>query len=157
MTRQRREMNELIESARWWFYELKRLLELFPKEMRERRVIPKWSLKDLVAHFTGWAVHDLEFLAALRIGEEPYREPNIDEFNDRSVQARKNRSWEEVYEEFVTSYLRLLEAYQALPSPLWKKKFRHDQTLTPEENLQEDIEHLGEHLAQIREVLRRIK
>lgn len=150
-------MNELIESARWRFYELRRLLNVFPEEMREDKLFPKWSLKDFVAHLTGWAVLDLEFLAALRIGEEPSWEPNIDEFNDRSVQARKNRSWEEVYEEFVTSYLRLLEAYQKLPALLWKKKFRHDQSLTPEENLQEDIEHLGEHLAQIREVLRRIK
>lgn len=146
-------MSELIESARQWFYELKRLLDVLPEEMREDKLFPKWSLKDLVAHLTGWAVHDLEFLTALERGEEPYWEPNIGEFNARSVEARKSRSWEEVYEEFVTSYLRLLEIYQALPAPLWKRRFRHDQPLSPEENLQEDIKHFEEHLAQIREVL----
>jgi hypothetical protein len=146
-------MNQLVKNAKQKFWEIKELLEKFPEEKRGDTIFFGWSLRDIVAHLSGWALHDISLIESLIKSEEPRWEPDIDEFNAQSVNEREGRSWADVYTEFVDAYETLLEKYRQLPADLWQKKFWRERTLTPEENLQKDIEHLEEHRIQVLEAL----
>ncbi len=131
-------------------------IDKFPENQRLTTLFDTWNLKDIVAHLSNWMVHDIDCLSALKEGKEPYWEPDVDAFNSKGIEMRKNRSWEEVYKEFITLGNTLLSMYETLPENLWEVpvwKTRKDQTAY--RFLEDDIWHWEtEHLPAIQKTLR---
>jgi hypothetical protein len=132
-------------------------IDKFPESQRLAVLFDTWNLKDIVAHLSNWMVHDIECLSALKEGKEPYWEPDVDGFNAKGIEIRKNKSWEEVYKEFIALGNNLLNIYETLPENLWEVpiwKTRKDQTAR--RFLKDDIWHWEtEHLGDLQEKLQR--
>ncbi len=130
--------------------ELIEKIACFPPDQRTQTLFDKWSLKDVLAHLNHWIEHDINCLEALKRGEEPIWEPDVDIFNAQGVDKRKSQTWEEVYKEFEGQGEKLLGLYQSLPDGLWNKEFWQNREETPATFLKENIDHWrGEHLPQL--------
>ncbi len=131
------------------------LIEQFPKDQRTTLLFDKWSLKDIIAHLNNWMVHDIECLTALKNNKEPYWEPDVDEFNAKGIEIRKNWEWDKIYNEFTSLKEHLLNVYETFPNDLWEKPiWKKYQNQTPHRFLDDDISHwANEHLGDIKEKL----
>lgn len=130
--------------------ELDSLIQKFSQERREEILFDKWSLKNVVSHLNHWMLHDIDCLENIIQGTEPFWEPDVEIFNQRGVEARKNKSWDEIYSEFVNLKNRVIDLYTKLPTGLYDKKFWNGKDETPTEFLKEDITHWkDEHIASL--------
>jgi hypothetical protein len=128
------------------------LLEEFPKDRHQDILFDQWSLKDIVAHLSNWMVHDISCLKALTEGKEPYWEQDVDDFNAKGVALRKDKTWDEVFNEFLTLRDTLIRLYENIPQDLWDKPIWKDKGETANRFLDEDIAHWeGEHLGDFKE------
>ncbi|MFZ3302007.1 MAG: ClbS/DfsB family four-helix bundle protein [Microgenomates group bacterium] len=126
---------------------VKELIDRYPTERRESVIFDKWSLKDVVAHLSVWLEDDVNALNNHMEGKESYWWPDVDEFNEKGVNARKELSWDEVYMEFTTLIGKLHEAYEKMPDDLFEKKMWGKHNGTPLRSINVDIEHWeGEHI-----------
>jgi len=137
MKKYQEELNKFVEIEE----KLEGLIESYPAEKREEILFDKWSLKDVVAHLNHWMIHDIDCLENLLRGDEPFWEPDVEEFNQRGVEERKNRPWDELYSEFIGLIKQLASLYKNLPEDLQNKRFWKDKTETPLTFLREDINH----------------
>lgn len=143
-------MNHLIQQLQATQTQLKAVIDEFPESKREETLFDKWSLKDVLAHINHWYMHDLNCLRDLKKGKEPYWAPDVNEYNQEGIESRKNKSWDEIYNEFVSLGSGLVEQYESLPSDLWEIRFWKNRKFTPKKFIKIDIEHLGpEHLPEI--------
>jgi len=97
------------------------------KAKREQKLLGDWSLKDLIAHLTGWADYQLKVLTAVKTGQTPPEWGKIDGFNHASTLQRKKLDWEMVFSEFQEVSQKLVDAYEKVADagwdkPLWKGK-----------------------------------
>src|SRR6266404_433618 len=121
--------------------EVKNLICRFPAENREEFLFDKWSLKDVVAHLNHWMVHDIKCLEDLKNGKKSYWEPDVDDYNKKGVEARKDMSWEELYEEFDDLQKRLILLYENIPEKLYEVDIFDDHKENTFTFLRGDIEH----------------
>ena len=150
-------MNERVEKFEGIRNEVISVVDRFPKERRLDILFGDWSLKDVVAHLNNWMTHYITCLKALKEDKEPYWEPEVNEFNRKGIEARKEMGWEEVYKEFVDLGEELLKLYSTLSDNLWNKPIWKGKSETAERFLEEDISHWeGEHLGDLKEKLKKI-
>lgn len=122
-----------------------------PETRRGEVFLGEWSAKDVLSHLTGWGLHQIEVLGAFKSRALAERPESVKDFNDKSVEARRERAWSGVYDEFVKTGEQLLTEYDALTDDQWKKKIWPDKELTPEGFIKIEIKHYREtHLPQIR-------
>lgn len=132
--------------------EFEELLKKFPQNRHEEIIFDKWSLKNIVSHLNHWMIHDINCLKNLIIEKEPFWESNVEEFNSKGVGVRKNKTWNEIYLEFITLKEKLTSLYANLPENLRHKKFWSDKNETPAEFLKEDILHWrDEHITSLKD------
>jgi|GEM_PF-2492785 len=149
---------QLLREFKKIYKETKDLVNEFPQEKREEILFDKWSLKDVLAHFSNWVEHDLSCFRALEEGKEPFWVPNIDEYNKQGVLDRENKKWEDIYAEFSMLFNQLIIKYETLPENLWGEKFWGSREFTPRKFLEGDIKHLGkDHLPQLKKVKTMVK
>lgn len=149
---------KLIQEFKSLYKEIKKVVDKFPQDKREEILFDKWSLKDVIAHLNHWAVHNLMCFKALKEGGKPYWAPDIDEYNEQGVQIRKNRTWNDVYNEFNTLLPQIILDYETLPQDLWNKRFWENRKFTPLKFLEIDINHYkNEHLPQLKKYTERFK
>lgn len=130
------------------------LILKFPANRREEIIFDKWSLKNVVSHLSHWMDHDIFCLNSFLNNIEPFWEPNVEEFNSKGVETRKDKKWEEVFSEFVELKSKLLNLYSKIPSNLVNKKIWEDHNETPLSFLNEDVIHWqNEHIKQLEEFL----
>jgi hypothetical protein len=124
-----------------------------PPEMREALIFDEWTVKDILAHISGWDSYTIGALAAFFEGETPDWGGEVDEFNRQSVEERKNLSWEEVLAEFEETGHRVIKSYSQVPESVWNQPMWPDQDTTPHKSIQDDIYHYGvEHLPQLQQL-----
>ncbi|MFS8130872.1 MAG: hypothetical protein ACMG57_02745 [Candidatus Dojkabacteria bacterium] len=136
--------------------ELLSAVDNFPADKREKVLFIEWSLKDLLAHFSGWNLITIEDLKLLKQGRTNEIKPwfpdeEIDDFNAKHVNTRKDLLWEVVYSEFLKTLNDLYLEYRNLTTQ-WESQLGPNPT-TPFESIKVDIEHIGKtHLADIQKI-----
>ena len=136
--------------------EITEAVENFPQDKRESLLFDKWGLKDVVAHITGWNVQRVSELDALLEGKTIRKISDFDSFNENSINARKNLSWDVVVKEFVDSCKDLVGAFNSIPTELIDMEVWPDSTMTPRIWLQIDTDHIKlEHLPEIRKIFKK--
>lgn len=93
------------------------LTELILRSPHDREIYPGWTLKEFVAHVSGWDDATIEALKTHARGE-PVSETvanGIDEYNAAAVAARASMDLDGVLQEYGDRRLALLEALRALP------------------------------------------
>jgi len=148
-------MRGLIEELKNSRLSLIRAVDNFPKHRREEILFNKWSLKDVMAHVSGWDIATIDLLKKIKKGKTPEWIGSIYEFNKRSVEKRKKWNWQKVYKEFVRVGKEIIEEYGNVPEELWEKKVWKNRSFTPKKFIKIDIRHYrDEHLPQIMRFVR---
>jgi hypothetical protein len=151
-------MDELVSQFEEVRAEFLDVLRQFPARNRSRILFGKWSLKDVVAHLTGWDQYFVDILISLQAGEEPPYWGNMDKFNEASVQKRRKKPWRAVYDEFVDAGDEFIRCYTQLPTELRDARFWKGRSYTPIRILEIDIHHYAvSHLKPIKKALARIE
>ncbi len=76
-----------------------------------------WTLKDVIAHLTVWNEQGLNALLASLIGRSyPVMSEDLDAFNNRTVQERRNLSEEEVYDSWARARNNIKTTVSAMSS-----------------------------------------
>src|SRR5919198_2082867 len=97
------------------------LAEIGEARMTEPGVAGHWSMKDVVAHLTGWRQRTVARLQAAARGEPEPPSPwpahlhTDDEINDWIYEVNHDRSLAEVLSDSWQTFQALVEAIQALP------------------------------------------
>ncbi|MEO6728518.1 MAG: hypothetical protein ABIM99_01215 [Candidatus Dojkabacteria bacterium] len=132
---------------------LKNAVNLFPVNMSNEILFDKWSLKDILAHLSGWNLITIRDLTKLMKGEEIaqwFPETAIDDFNEQEVVKRQGENWVVVYGEFYQTLDELLATYRSLNDDQWEQQLGPNES-TPLDCIIEDLKHFGgEHLEDIR-------
>lgn len=117
-------------------------------------ILGTWNLKDIIAHLSGWANHQIAVLRAIKSNKTPSDYGNVDEYNCQSTESRKNKSWEEIYKEFKEKSGQLVKEYESLTDINWKQLIWPNRKTTPEKFVKIEIKHYQEtHLPQIKKLL----
>jgi len=148
-------MRGLIEELKNSRLALIRAVDNFPKDKREEILFNKWSLKDVMAHVSGWDNATIDLLKKIKKGKTPEWIGSVYGFNRRSVEKRKKWSWQKVYKEFVRVGREIVGAYESVPKELWEKRVWENRGFTPKKFIKIDIRHYrNEHLPQIMRFVR---
>lgn len=134
-------MEELIKEFRKVRDELITAVNKFPQSKREEPLFEKWSLKDLLAHFSGWDLYIVQSVQHLVGGEKIAHFGTVDAFNKLSVSTRKDWPFGAVHKEFVNGGEILAREFEKLPRAFWRKKFWLAKAFTPMKLFKINIEH----------------
>lgn len=147
-------MEKLIEDFKKARLVFIQALDNFPKDKRRSVLFDKWSLKDMVAHVSGWSIAGANAVRSLKQGKTPPWVESIYQFNKLNVQKRKDWSWERIYKELVKVSQEFVEEYESLPEELWEKKYWPKRTYTPLKIFRIELKHYREtHLPQILKIV----
>ena len=75
---------------------------LLPKVDPDKEIYPGWTIKDLLAHMTGWDDATIDSLRAHVIGRPPSVPAilSLDEYNNSTVSSRKDLDYDQVLKEW---------------------------------------------------------
>jgi hypothetical protein len=144
----RENTNKLTESAE----SFRRLVDEFPEGKREEQLFGEWTLKEILSHFSAWAVLTLDSIRRSEVDEPiPILLDNdvCDWFNREGVRERKALSWDEVYGEYVDTESRLHQMYRNLSEAetvAIKAEFL-------EFCIEGEVEHYAGHLVALKQVM----
>lgn len=120
---------------------------------REREICPGWTIKEILAHLTGWDELVVAFLEAFTRGEQPATPAfrSIDEYNAGTVSARSHLDYPQVHEEWLRTRQRLRQVLLQMPPRMFTQTFLllMGEPGTIADLLEIFIEHDAEHAAQI--------
>jgi hypothetical protein len=140
---------QLLEQAEQEYAELKgAIADLSERDMRQVW-LGHWSVRDILAHITGWHAEMIPALERLQPAEAPYPDgayDDTDSWNARFLAARHDRATDDLVREMDASHRDLLNAVSRLP----EASFAEGQ---PAAGLVEGVAgaHYREHAAQIRQ------
>lgn len=121
---------------------------------RKAEIYPHWTLKELLAHLTGWDEAVTASLRAHAGGREPAvpASRGINLYNAQSVETREALSYEQVVRECQLAREQLKAALNALPPEKFSQPmvFPWGQSGAVEKLVRVFVEHDEEHTAEIR-------
>lgn len=94
----------------------------------------EWSIKDIVAHITIWEQRGIEWIRAVAKGEKPqipepgYTWCDQKALNLKTYQEHKERSWQEVLNDFQQSFPLLLDEIEGISPEQLDTRFQGDWT-----------------------------
>ena len=140
---------QLLEQAEQGYAELTAALAGLDEAAMREVWLGTWSARDIVAHVTGWHAEMMPALERLRRGEAPYAEGAYDDadgWNARFVDARRDRTTDQLLRELDRSHRELMDAAVRLPDSLVGEG-------APASGLIDGVAgaHYREHAAQIRD------
>ncbi len=76
--------------------------ELLPRIDRTKEIYPGWTIKDMLAHMTGWDDATIDSLHAHVVGRPPTLDAirSLDEYNGRTVTSRTDLTYDQVVNEW---------------------------------------------------------
>jgi hypothetical protein len=140
---------QLLEQAEQEYAGLKTAIADLNESEMQKVWLGHWSVRDIVAHITGWHAEMIPALERLQRDDAPYPEGTYDDtdgWNARFVAARRDRATDDLVREVDVSHRALLNA----ASHLAEVSFADGQPAT---GLVDGVTgaHYHEHAAQIRQ------
>jgi len=131
--------------------ELIDLVAKFSAEKSDEKLFDQWSLKDLIAHLTGWDAHFIDQLANLKSNQiEKSIWVKIQDLNLLSVKKYSNDQVFDVYKEISGQ---LIKDLTSLPQDLWDKPLFLKKNYTARKYIPIWVQHLIDHLETIKQKL----
>jgi len=129
-----------------------KMVEDLPAPLRKDELFANWSLKDILAHFSGWNILTIESIECILNGGTAlwFDDSKLNDFNHASVSQRSTKTWCEVFEEFTLTLRLLIELYSRLTPDQLKLPFGDG---TVSDALPTDINHYMFHYGELKEVL----
>jgi hypothetical protein len=90
---------------------------LLPKVDPDKEIYPGWTIKDLLAHMTGWDEATIDSLRAHVIGRTPSVPAirSLDEYNKSTVSSRKDLGYDQTLKEWRLTRQVLLTIIEKMP------------------------------------------
>ena len=94
-----------------------KMLEQLDRIDIERYVYPLWSVREILAHLSGWDEAVIIFISAIMAGQVPptLTAQSIDEYNVESLAARKNLDYGQTFREYVDVRAELIKLLRDVP------------------------------------------
>lgn len=92
---------------------------------KNRKIYPLWTIREILAHLSGWDDTTIAFIKALRDGRTPATPAarGIDVYNAESVLTREGLDYDHIYREYIETRRVLLDLLRALPEDLVTKPY----------------------------------
>ena len=76
--------------------------EILPGIDPQKRVYPDWTIKELLAHMSGWDEATIDILRSHNLGRPPSLKPihDLDAYNKQTVSSRQDLTYEQVIKEW---------------------------------------------------------
>jgi hypothetical protein len=91
---------------------------------KQRKIYPLWTIREIIAHLSGWDDAIIGFVNALIKGETPPipapRGPNV--YNEETVSTREGLSYDHIVREYVDTRSKLLNLVRQLPNEMVTQK-----------------------------------
>lgn len=84
---------------------------------RNRNVYPLWTVREILAHLSGWDDATIAFIHALVEGREPATPAarGMDVYNAETVATREELDYDHIYREYIETRRVLLELIRSMP------------------------------------------
>jgi len=118
-------MDERLELIRMLDDARARMLEVIKKADINQRIYPPWTMKQILAHITGWDDAALASLQAHSRGEIPATpaERGIDDYNMQTVAERDDFEYDRILREWQAIREQFKQAILDLPEDMFCKPF----------------------------------
>ena len=154
--KQKQHIVELYEQTIDW---VKRLGDLSEEQWRIPVAPGKWTIAEVVGHFTPWDTFVLEQrLPYFCTGCTLPPSPNIDETNRLASEKSKVKTKEELIISFVTTRAQLIAAINEIPNEYWDSSLNlKSKEITLTDYFLGLLDHDDRHFKEIREALRKVE
>ncbi len=87
---------------------------------RNRKIYPLWTIREILAHLSGWDDAVLNFLSALIKGETPtvIAPRGADVYNQETVYTREGLSYDRILSEYIQTRAKVMELVRTMPNEL---------------------------------------
>lgn len=84
---------------------------------RNRKIYPLWTVREIIAHLSGWDDATIAFIRSLVAGTAPATPAvrGIDVYNAETVATREGLSYDQVYREYIETRKVLLDLIRTMP------------------------------------------
>ena len=90
-----------------------------------RKIYPLWTVREIIAHLSGWDDATIAFIKAIVAGNEPATPAarGIDVYNAETVATREGLDYDHVYREYIETRRILLDLIRMLPEEKVTQRF----------------------------------
>jgi hypothetical protein len=87
---------------------------------KNRKIYPLWTIREILAHLSGWDDATIAYIRALQTGGEPATPAarGIDVYNAESVHTREGLDYDHIYREYIETRRVLLDLIRQMPEEL---------------------------------------
>lgn len=87
---------------------------------RNRKIYPLWTIREILAHLSGWDDTIVSYLSALLKGETPpvLAPRGVDVYNAETVYTREGLSYDRILSEYVQTRAKVMELVRAIPEEM---------------------------------------
>lgn len=84
---------------------------------KNRKIYPLWTIREIIAHLSGWDDATIGFIRAIVAGEIPPTPAarGIDVYNAETVATREGLDYDHIYREYIETRKVLLDLIRAMP------------------------------------------
>ena len=90
---------------------------------RNRKIYPLWTIREILAHLSGWDDTVIAFLSALIKGETPPvpAARGAEVYNEETVSTREGLGYDHILSEYIQTRAKVMELIRAVPEELITK------------------------------------
>ena len=91
---------------------------------KNRKIYPLWTIREIIAHLSGWDDASIGMLSALIKGDTPHTPAarGAVVYNDETVSTREGLSYDHILREYASTRERLLDMVKTAPEELFTLK-----------------------------------
>ncbi len=91
---------------------------------KQRKIYPLWTIREIVAHLSGWDDAAIGFVSALLKGEPPPTPAmrGADVYNEETVSTREGLSYDHIVREYVNTRAKLIELVRQITEEMVTQK-----------------------------------
>lgn len=85
---------------------------------RNRKIYPLWTVREILAHLSGWDDATISFIRAILDGDQPgltLAAQGIDVYNAQTISTREGLDYNHIYHEYLETRRILLELIRRMP------------------------------------------
>jgi len=92
---------------------------------RNRKVYPLWTVREIIAHLSGWDDATIGFIRAIVAGDVPATPAarGIDVYNAETVSTREGLDYDHIYREYIATRGVLLDLIRTMPEEKITERF----------------------------------
>jgi hypothetical protein len=87
---------------------------------KNRKVYPLWTIREILAHLSGWDDSVVSYLTALKSGDIPpvLAPRGVDVYNEETVSTREGLSYDRIVSEYIQTRARVIELVRSIPEEM---------------------------------------